>query len=492
MANKQRLRFGFALVLAGTGMGAAGTAGCGDDNGVAPIGDASPDMTQPETGSGSETGSSSGSDTGSPGMDSMAPTALAHIYVVHGSETAPALRFCYGLAQQADGGGVSVVTSFNAAPDTLQAPLPYPGLFPGTGGLLDDHGADLSTRNIAVFAIDASKIATDIGGEGGTERNCGDLIGADGLGSADGGVGALALGTDFWPIGIIPAGTLLTGTSWLFAITGCPAGAPTAAIPFCGMGYDPGQGNLGLVSMKLDSKTLAPPTAMGAQFAQASYQWDVVKSQVAAQVHASSLSTAGAFYVLPEPTEAGSPGGDSGTDASSGGVDSGSNDANALAEAGDDAATDAAVADATVEAGSDAAGAPDAVAETGADAGGPAPVTKLVAFGVGFGQVGPKVVAPIDGLTFDGTSGFAASLVNLVTPVGPPAAMPLPVIRQLTYGSPTAGVPFQNGSSFVFILVGNPLQPTFINPLDGGAATSTTGIFNGRSAHFLAFPTYNP
>ncbi|HEX3345819.1 MAG TPA: hypothetical protein VHS09_14645, partial [Polyangiaceae bacterium] len=71
-----------------------------------------------------------------------------------------------------------------------------------------------------------------------------------------------------------------------------------------------------------------------------------------------------------------------------------------------------------------------------------------------------------------------------------PFLLPLPAVDQLTNG--TVSNEFVDGKGYAFILLGDPLDPTYINPLDGGAATSTTGVFNGKSAHFLAFPTSNP
>jgi hypothetical protein len=242
MKDSYWIRVGLAVVLLGAGLTGLTAAGCGgDDNGPGATGghDASIDnyVAQQDSGVAIDTGAA---DNVSPtDGDSGASPGHAHIYVVHASETAPAFRFCFGLAMQADGGPVNVLSLFNALPDTVQsAQQPYPGLFPGTGGLLDDHGYDLSLLNVAAYAIDATKLLSDVGGDGSTERNCAQLVGSDGQGSGGTGGGALKLGTDYWALGIIPSGTLVAGTSWVFAITGCPASASDAGLgaeaPFCG------------------------------------------------------------------------------------------------------------------------------------------------------------------------------------------------------------------------------------------------------------------
>jgi hypothetical protein len=390
----------------------AGIAGCGDNGGSIALGgsDASPDSTIRQDSGGRE--ASGGDDAGEAGR----PIGHAHVFVVHASETAPPLRFCFGLATQPDGGTVYVPGDSTAEPGSLRSPeLPFPGLFPGMGGALDDHGEDLSVLNLAFYAIDASKVATDIA-DSGTARNCAQLIGSDGLGSASGAGGALKLGADFWSLGVIPAESLLFATSWVYAITGCPAGASTAQVPLCGDGYDGTRGNLGFRSFQLDSRTRVDTGHMGAQFAQASYQWEVLKGRL----DGGALSTVAAFSF-----------GASALDGATG------------EDSGSDAPSTAPTAD--------------------------------VAIGVRYGEVSPMTVTPIAGITFDGTTSFvvaAISLANPTVPVGGFAAqLSLPQIQVLTYGSAAAGVPFANGASFVFVLVGNPALQT---------------------AHVLAFPTFNP
>jgi hypothetical protein len=497
MHDRQWVRIGLAFVLASTSLVAASVAGCGDDNGPgAMTNDGGNDSTviQPDTGTGPDTGS--GGDTGTTNGDgeAAAPMNNAHVFVVHASEKAPPLRFCYGAAtgNPADGGSSHVLTTFNADPSTAAAGLPFPGVFPGTGGLLDDHGVDLSSFSIAAYAIDATKIMGDTADSGpdgaAAERNCAQLVGSDGLGSAGTGGGQLALGTDFWLLGVIPKGILAKGTSWVFAITGCPAGvAADAGAAFCGMGYDPASSNLGFTEFQLDSTSTAASDKLGAQLVHASQAWDAVKAGVSAMLGGGVISAA-AFY---EPLEGGAPPGDSGaqdtgTVADTGSADTGSVDTGAGDDGGDGGG------DATVgtDASTDSGGGTEA---GGTDASMPPAVkTVLLSLDPAFGSVTPAMSLAIPGLTFDGTSGLAMSFAKGTTPVGQPAAFPLPIIQQLTYGQ-TGGVPFANGMTFAFVLVGDPTQPPLTNPLTGVpcAAPSATCTFNFQSVHFLAFPAAN-
>ena len=71
-----------------------------------------------------------------------------------------------------------------------------------------------------------------------------------------------------------------------------------------------------------------------------------------------------------------------------------------------------------------------------------------------------------------------------------PLLVPLPDIDAVTNGAvlgdagivtTPAGGSFAYGKGYVFILVGDPNQPSTVG-----------GVFNGKSLHFLAFPTANP
>jgi hypothetical protein len=493
MHDRQWVRIGFAFVLASTGVLAVSVAGCGDDNGpgVGPGSDASNDMTMPQPDSSGMPDTGGGGDTSTPPGDSgeAGPTSNKHaqIFVVHASETAPPLRFCFAIPKN-DAGAVTVVSSFFADPSTAAPGLPFPGVFPGTGGLLSDHGVDLSMLTIAAFGIDATKITMDTadgGPDGGAERNCAQLLGSDGLGSAGNGGGALTAGTDFWPLGVITAGTLAHGTSWVYAITGCPPGASSAHQPFCGAGYDATKGNLGFTAFQLDSTSTVASGKMGAQLVHASQAWDAVQTGLGA-----SVFSAAAFYIEQldggtTPTDAGAP---------DVGADTAAADTGTVSDASGEGGADATISDAAVEAAADSGGGTEAGG--GSDASTLPPTTNIpFAVPAPYGKVTPATMVPIGGLTFDGTSGVAMSYVNGTTPVGMPAAFPLPIVQELTYGSAT-GVPFANGSTFAFVLVGNPnqmLQPTYVTPAGMACAAPNPPAcnFNGYSVHFLAFPAFN-
>jgi hypothetical protein len=105
-------------------------------------------------------------------------------------------------------------------------------------------------------------------------------------------------------------------------------------------------------------------------------------------------------------------------------------------------------------------------------------------------------------------SASAGIYASFVAPDGGSAQSPssplletLPVIDALTNeatlnaaGTVTtpAGGSYVDGHGYAFILIGDPLNPSYVNPADGGAATSTTGTFNGKAAHFLGISTSNP
>jgi hypothetical protein len=94
---------------------------------------------------------------------------------------------------------------------------------------------------------------------------------------------------------------------------------------------------------------------------------------------------------------------------------------------------------------------------------------------------------------------FAVNATDPRTPTTPKALapIPLPLIQALSgLGLPTAPTVYQNGKNFVFLITGDPQQPTF-QGTDGGCTlpppncgTGTDGTsFNTRSFHYLAFPT---
>jgi hypothetical protein len=238
----------------------------------------------------------------------------------------------------------------------------------------------------------------------------------------DGGLGP----SQYFNLGTIPAGTLVDGTSWLFAVTGCVPNSPVeTAIPgACGPTYTAATGSIGLETWQLDNKTVVAADSIGAQFIHASQPYEA----------ALGAAIAAGFYTLPS----------------------------------DDGGTDA------------------------GDAGGP--TNSLIARAVTAGSITPTTVAPVSGITYDGTSGF---FVLPVTDAGVPepaegAKFPLPFIQQVSWpsGVPT-GAAFQNGEGFVFVLVGNPAFPTIVQPAaDAGAGAQPT--FDPRGVHILGFPTSPP
>ncbi len=133
------------------------------------------------------------------------------------------------------------------------------------------------------------------------------------------------------------------------------------------------------------------------------------------------------------------------------------------------------------------------------------PITQSAKFGA---TLYPAALATVAGVTFDGNSGFFAQAVSgsgavtvpagctpgsATTPCVSPTLLPLPTIDQLTYGAAApAGGSFANGKGYAFVLVGDPTVPPYLNPLDGGAAGPSDGVFNGKFVHFVAFPTSNP
>lgn len=480
MQTKKWVRVGLAAAIVGGAFGGMTAAGCsGDDStGVTPKPDAGNDSSIPSGDTG--TGDSSHPSEGGGDADAAPTVPNAKVYLVHAvaDPQAQPLRFCFGLAPATDGGAVSVIGMIDPFPDYVTVPGGIAGLYPGFGGSTAGSAQlktfDLATISIALYAIDATQIlndTTDGGPDGGAEVPCEGLIGSDALGkngSANG--GTLTINTQFWYVGSIPKGTLAHGETWVAAVTGCFPGEDGNEQAFCPTSPPYGaNGNLSLKAWQLDNSTaVAADGGIGAQFASASPAWDTVNALSGGVTG----TTAAGFWIETPPvipdgggvTEAGADGGDAATDA----------------------ATDSGVA---------------------ADAGTPQPTLTLIPItGTGtFGSLTPAklvtVPVPLNVATagfftsFIGTDGgavFAGAVPDCVPGVScfSPLLLPLPAIDQLTNGSVTGE--FVDGKGYAFILVGDPLNPPYINPVDGGAATSTTGVFNGKSAHFLGFPTSNP
>jgi hypothetical protein len=435
------VRFGVASALIGVaaagGMLAAGCNGDDNSNGNPGGSDAGPDGSQP-------IGTlDAAPDTGTPssdGGDSGATTAFAKVLFVHASPDAPALRLCFGVSN----GDASATTTIQP---TFPAPNTAGGLPPGLGGPAADPPRSLAGLSVTVYGIPVgvSPVLDENTADAGVaEKTCKDLLGATVPGTDAGPDGGLNP-SQYFNLGTVPAGTLVDGSSWLFAITGCTPNSPVAtALPGAcdknGASYVPAVGSLGIEKWQLDNKTPVASGAIGAQFVHASRPFEVaVPTAVAA--------TAGFYTQIA--------GGDGGTDAG-----------DASADAGD--------------------GAPP-------DAGAPAPLTFVIAAGANAGSITPVTLTPTSGVRYDGTSGFFVLPVNDAgSPVQKGPEFPLPFIEQVSWpsGVPEGGA-FQNGAGFVFVLLGNPAFPTIVPPpADAGPGAGST--FDPRGVHILGFPTNPP
>jgi hypothetical protein len=452
MQDKKWVRLGLTLAIVGGSLGAVSAVGCsGDDNNGGGGKDSGADHTSSgadsSSSSGGDSSSSSGGDTGvkdSPsGGDGEGGTTVpnAKVYLVHGAvdQNAPPFRFCFGLDNSAahDGSNVSVAGGIPPFPDYQVSPqVPIAGLPAGFGGSTASSPTlksfDLSTITVALYALNAVKVANDTvdgGPDGGAELPCEKVIGADAKGTT-GTTGYLTPGTDYWYLGTIVKGTLTHGTTWAAVVGGCLPGETGAAAALCGSGYDPAKGNLKLMPYQLDNTTvIAADAGIGAQFALASSQWDGVVGSLGG-----AATVAG--FLVPNP-----------------------------AAAGDGGAADAAPPPPFI----------------------PAPIATAAKDD---GKLYPAALAPVSGVTFDTKTAFFAQGIAadggtfFVPPTCNPAlgncagVLPMANIAQLS------GTTFANGQGYAFILLGDPNQPPFLD--DAGT------VFNGKFPHFLAFPTSNP
>ncbi|HEY1693711.1 MAG TPA: hypothetical protein VGG39_16205 [Polyangiaceae bacterium] len=482
MQTKKWVRLGLLTVMVGGLVGGAALAGCsGDDNNGSSGGtDAGGDHTTSDSSSGGQD-SSPAQDTGtkpdtgsSSGGNDAGPPPKVYLANAAVDPLAPPLRFCFGIAQSADGGGVAVpAAGIDAFPDApVSAQFPIAGLFPGFGGSTSSSAQlsafDLSTLTISLYAIDATHIANDTAAgapDGGKEIPCEGLIGTDAQGTKGTGGGILTPGTDYWYAGTIPACTLSPTSclahrdTFVVAVTGCVPNETGAAAALCGPTYSATAGNLSLVAYELDTTTVID-AGIGAQFANASGQWDGVGTASGA------AGTVAGFWTLTTP------------------------------EAG------------TSEAGSDDAG--DAAP---ADAGPPSPVFTPSIIAMPPNTAFPKITSPavqVPFVGYDETSGFFsayASATGTLVEVPPgctpgvscvsPTALPLPIIDEYTNGSAADGGTFALGNTVGFVLIGDPsgAELPYIGA-DGGQTTTppdpNNPVPNGKFPHFLAFPSHNP
>jgi hypothetical protein len=447
------IRWGVASVLVGGGVVGMLAAGCGSSSGGSSPNenDAGPDSSTGQPGDDSSPGDDTGTtppsgdggsvpEGGSADADAavVVPPEHGKLILVHASTYAPPMRFCFGFVH-GDAGSVTLA-QVAAAPNTAL------GLPPGLGGPAADTAADLADQTIEVYGIVASALTSQTADAGSAELLCNQLIGASAL-PADGGGLGLVQGLNYWDLGQLPSGTIADGTTTLLAVVGCAPGNTTTQDVECPTGYNASTGDLGLWFKTLDRTTTASPdaSAIGAQFADLSLPFQILASGVTGGL---TSSTAGFYVTRLETVDAGTP---------DGGSDGG--------DAGDAAPVQIEV---------------------------PGPTLPLVATGATYETFAPPTAIQVPGIAFDGTSGF---FVDAVTPDGGAAgafavSLPLPTIRGLSFPSSDAGT-FQNGSNYVFVLLGDPQQPSFIGA-DGGASTAGVGTFNPLSLHILGFPNDPP
>lgn len=269
---------GFAMFLAA----------CGDDDAepTTPATDASvPDSTTPPPPDASE------EDAG----EDAATDIPARLILVHGatslgpSSNTGAVRVCFATATKDKPNDFVVTSTLGALPDELSAGakdagLPFPGLFPGTGGPFPSTGLFLDDYVIKPIVLNAERLAargiirvsdTDPG------FRCNKLL-QDGF-VPDGGWPdgtnplantALQKNVDYWELAPIPATTLVKNKTFLLSVNGCAGDTDPAVGTKCGSDFTAGvagPGNLKLFIFELDT---AAPAAdeLGAQFVHSSPQ----------------------------------------------------------------------------------------------------------------------------------------------------------------------------------------------------------------------------
>jgi len=427
------IRFGVTAALATIGIAGLGVIGCSgdDDDQGQPKPDSGTDATKdtgplPDTGPTPDTGP--GTDGGSDG-EAGAPKDVK-LVIVHASPGLGPFRMCFGT------GAAGTVAPLNALPDTLSSPsLPFPGVYPNTGGPLPKFPIDPSKLVITPYIVFAEKVAGQTPTTDGGEKTCIDLLGATGAG------GILQPNVDFLKLPAIPAGTFTPGHTYLLSVVGCLPGAadPSASVAKCGGDWVTATGNIGVGIGTLDNTT--PASGMGVQFAHRS-------SAIQGLLGNPSPAANGLVFGFIGPAPA---------------VDAGP------ADASDDADTDAA----------------------------PPPPT-LVVYPLTSTttppqyspkDIVPATATPVPGLDKDKTpfGVFFPSPDGGVPPLSNKLiALPLNIISQLSTGvTPTSlggdggATIFVDGKSYVFVLVGTPPPAPQLGQ-DGGIITGM---------RLIAFPT---
>ncbi len=354
----------------------------GDDTPARSLSDARADTQQPVDGS----------------TDAIVEDAgqRAKVVIVHAAPDVPAIRVCFAVGTKADGSDVAIVP-LPPLPDQVISPQPFPGIFPGTGGVFPDLGVDLSAKVVVPYIIFASAVKDDVRSDAGPPKlGCSELL-SNGPNSLP--------GTAYFKLPLLLAGTFGTGKTLLLAATGClPNDTQGAAL--CGAGYDTTLGNVALKRYELDRAVTASGSQIGVQVAHLS---SPVEGKLQGPVNAALIGP-----------------------------------------------VDASAGDAFVE---------------------------PFANNVHFGDLAPKPAAAV-ALADPLQTALFASVQNPDS--GAPLAnvvVPLSVVYQTTTGqSSGADQYFKTGANYAFVIVGDPTEPTFLD----------AGGFNGKSLHFLAFPSDPP
>jgi hypothetical protein len=247
--NRSLLKVGLGvLALASFGV-AASMVGCSDGGSTS---DAGPDVAQqdnyvPPQDSGGMDG----------GGDADAAAPLAKLILVHASPELGPIRVCFAVN--------GTPTPLPALPHELSpaqqmAMLPFPGIYPGTGGAFPSTGTDVTPLKITPYVMNASSIKTHIKGEMPSEKVCSDML------DPDAGLN-LTEGTDYWKLADIPANTFQHGKTYILILEGCTKNAGALA-QRCGATWNANTGNLEAKIFQVDNVATMGKT--GAQYIQAS------------------------------------------------------------------------------------------------------------------------------------------------------------------------------------------------------------------------------
>jgi hypothetical protein len=214
------------------------------------------------------------------------------VIVAHASPDLPPVRVCFAIGQKADGSDAAIAP-VPPLPDTTTSPSqPYPGLFPGTGGVLPDLGTDLSSVVVVPYLVVAEKVKNVVRDGGAPIATCDAVLAAD---------AGLVAGGDYFKLPPLPIGTFGAGKTLLVAATGCLPSVfdPAADIASCGGDYSALLGNLALTTFVLD-RSAADGAKLGAQIAHVSPGVQGKLQQNAPSgltVGLANVPDAGTFYV---------------------------------------------------------------------------------------------------------------------------------------------------------------------------------------------------